>query len=113
MSPVTTVESMPGADQPFKLRLARVLGIIIFVSLLTLLVITAIPYGTAEAWWKAFFVCAAFALGILWLIEGYLSNAWITAGWSIVLPVAVLVLFSFLQTISLGSAPISGIATPG
>jgi putative inorganic carbon (HCO3(-)) transporter len=112
MSPVTTVESMPGASETLRLRLARVLGIVVFAGLLALLVITAIPYGTAEAWWKAFFVCAAFALGIVWLIEGYLSNGWITAGWSIVLPIAALVLFSFLQTISLGNRQISGIATP-
>lgn len=112
MSPVTTVESMPGASETFRLRLARVLGIVVFAGLLALLVITAIPYGTAEAWWKAFFVCAAFALGIVWLIEGYLSNGWITAGWSIVLPVAVLAMFSLLQTISLGNGQISGIATP-
>jgi putative inorganic carbon (HCO3(-)) transporter len=112
MSSLTTVASMPGASETFRLRLARVLGIVVFAGLLALLVITAIPYGTAEAWWKAFFVCAAFALAIVWLIEGYLSNVWITAGWSIVLPVAALVLFSFLQTISLGNGQISGIATP-
>jgi putative inorganic carbon (HCO3(-)) transporter len=112
MLQATTVERMPGVPTVLKLRVARVLATIIFVSLLALLVITAIPYGTAEAWWKAFFICAAFALGILWLIEGYLSNGWVTAGWSIVLPVAALVLFTFLQTISLGNGKISGIATP-
>ncbi|MGI8835010.1 MAG: O-antigen ligase family protein [Pyrinomonadaceae bacterium] len=102
---------MPAASETFRLRLARVLGIIVFAGLLALLVITAIPYGTAEAWWKAFFVCAAFALGIVWLIEGYLSNSWITDGWSILLPIAALVLFSFLQTISLGNGQISGLTT--
>jgi O-antigen ligase len=112
MSQATTVERMPGVSTALKLRVARVLATIIFASLLALLVITAIPYGTAEAWWKAFFVCAAFGLGILWLIEGYLSNGWITVGSSIALPVAALVLFSFLQTISLGNGKISGIATP-
>ncbi|MEP6742485.1 MAG: O-antigen ligase family protein [bacterium] len=112
MSHATTVA--PGLDVPTtpRLRIARVLGVTIFVSLLALYVVTAIPYGTSEAWWKAFFVCAAFALGILWLLEGYLSNNWITAGWSILLPVAALILFSLLQTISLGNGQISGIAIP-
>jgi O-antigen ligase len=112
MSQATTVGEFPGAPATARLRVARILGTFVFAALLALIVITAIPYGTAEAWWKAFFVCAAFALGIVWLIEGYLSNGWITAGWSIVLPVAALVLFSFLQTISLGNGQISGIATP-
>ena len=74
MSPATTVESMPGVPASLRLRVAQVLGIVVFVGLLGLLVITAIPYGTAEAWWKAFFICAAFSLGILWLIEGYLAE---------------------------------------
>lgn len=112
MSSSTTVGSMPGASETFRLRLARVLGIIVFAGLLALLVITAIPYGTAEAWWKAFYICASFTLCILWLIEGHLSNTWIPPGWSIALPLAALVLFSFLQTISLSSGQISGIATP-
>ncbi len=112
MSQAITVEKIPEVTETARLRVARILGAIIFAALLALLVVTAIPYGTAEAWWKAFFICASFALGILWLIEGYLSNAWITTGRSIALPVAALVLFSFLQTIPLGNGQISGIATP-
>jgi O-antigen ligase len=112
MSQAATAERVPVAPATFKLRLARVLGIFVFAGLLALLVIAAIPYGTAEAWWKAFFVCAAFSLGIVWLIEGYLSGAWVTAGWSIIMPATALVIFSFLQTISLGNGQISGIATP-
>lgn len=112
MSHSITAERMPVAPATFKLRLARVLGILVFAGLLALLVISAVPYGTAEAWWKAFFICAVFSLGILWLIEGYLSGAWVTAGWSIIMPAAALVLFCFLQTISLGEVPVGGIATP-
>lgn len=112
MSHSITAQRMPVAPATFKLRLARVLGILVFAGLLALLVISAVPYGTAEAWWKAFFICAAFSLGILWLIEGYLSGAWVTAGWSIIVPAAALVLFCFLQTISLGDAQVGGIATP-
>ena len=50
-------------DHPasLKQRAARVLGTIVFTSLLGLIVLTAIPYGTVEAWWKAFFVCAVFS----------------------------------------------------
>src|SRR6476619_6426441 len=111
MSQATIDERMPAAPATFQLRLAQVLGILVFAGVLGLLVITAIPYGTAEAWWKAFFICAAFSLGILWLIEGYLSGTWVTAGWSVMVPVAVMIGFCFLQTIPLGSAQLGDLAT--
>lgn len=109
MSYATIAETAPGVPTTLRHRVARLLGTIIFASLLALLVITAVPYGTAEAWWKAFFICVVFALGILWSIEGYLSNAWVTTGWSIILPIVALVLFSFLQTIPLGKLQLPGI----
>lgn len=92
------------ADHPasFKQRVAKVLGTIVFISLLGLIVFTAIPYGTAEAWWKAFFVCAVFALAILWLIEGLLSDSWIRDGWSLILPILALAFLSILQTVTFG-----------
>ena len=93
-------------------RVAGVAGTIVFFSLLILVAFTAIPYGTAESWWKAFFICAVFTLGILWSLDGYLSNSWITNGWSIILPIAALILFSFLQTVSLGKLQLPGIASP-
>lgn len=95
-----------GADRPgsLKQRVAKVLGRIVFSSLLVLIVLTSIPYGTAEAWWKAFFVCAVFALTVLWLIEGLLSDSWISDGRTLLLPIAALVLLSFLQTLSFSQA---------
>jgi O-antigen ligase len=114
-SSIATVVSNPlAAEVPasLKQRAARVLGTIVFASLLVLVVLTAIPYGTAEAWWKAFFVCAVFALTIIWLIEGLLSESWAISGWSLVVPIAALSFLSFLQTFSIsrsGSLP-GGIA---
>jgi putative inorganic carbon (HCO3(-)) transporter len=89
--------SIPAASG--KLRVATVLGNVVFFSLLVLLVITAVPYGTAEAWWKAFFVCAASTLAILWLVEGYLSQAWIKDGRAVILPLLALAIFALIQTI--------------
>src|ERR1700674_2126257 len=99
-----TVLSDMGDDHAasLKQRAAHVLGTIVFTSLLGLLVLTAIPYGTAEAWWKAFFVCVVFVLAIIWLIEGLLSGCWIRDGWSLILPTGALALLSFLQTLSFG-----------
>src|SRR6202521_1426615 len=99
-----TVLSDMGDDHAasLKQRAAHVLGTIVFISLLGLLVLTAIPYGTAEAWWKAFFVCVVFALAIIWLIEGLLSEAWIRDGCLLFFPIVALAFLSFLQTLSYG-----------
>jgi O-antigen ligase len=91
-------------DNPASLqhRVARVLASIVFNSLLGLIVLTAIPYGTADPWWKALFVCVVSALTILWLIEGLLSDSWIREGWALVPPIAALVFLAFFQTLSFG-----------
>ena len=85
-----------------KFRVASVLGTTVFVSLLCLIVLTAIPYGTSQPWWIAAFVALIFALAILWLVEGAISQAWLPDSWPLVLPLAALSLFSFLQTLPVG-----------
>lgn len=95
-----------------RLRVATALGTIVFIALLCLFVITAIPYGTVEAWWRAFFVCTILGLTIVWLVEGYLSGSWIKDGWALILPMTALVIFSFLQSISLGQTVASAGGAP-
>jgi len=98
----TDRSELSGAHSPSlrKKSAPHVLGTIVFISLLGLLVLTAIPYGTAEAWWKAFFVCVIFFLTIIWLIEGFLSDSWVMDGWPLVFPIVALAVLSFLQTLS-------------
>lgn len=102
MSQPTRVELVSDIRSP-RLRAADVLGKLVFIALLALISFTAIPYGTAEVWWKAFFVCAIFTLCIVWLVEGLLSQSWLSDGGSVILPVAALGLFSLLQTLPLGN----------
>jgi O-antigen ligase len=86
-----------------KLSVAGVLSTIVFISLLGLIVLTAIPYGTSHAWWKALFVCVVFTLAILWLVEGLISDGWLKDSWPLALPLAALALFSLLQTLAFGN----------
>jgi putative inorganic carbon (HCO3(-)) transporter len=86
-----------------KLSVAGVLSTIVFISLLGLIGLTAIPYGTSHAWWKAFFVCVVFTLAILWLVEGLISDVWLKDSWPLALPLAALAIFSLLQTLALGN----------
>lgn len=105
MSQATTaeIEAIAATDRSaLKLRVASILGTTVFVALLCLIVMTAIPYGTTQAWWKAAFVSIVFVLAILWLVEGSITQSWFTGTWSLVLPLAALALFSFLQTVPLG-----------
>ena len=92
----------PEDRSTLKFRAASVLGTIVFVALLGLIVLTAIPYGTSQPWWIASFVSLIFALAILWLAEGAISQSWLPGSWSLVLPLAALSLFSFLQTLPVG-----------
>jgi len=85
-----------------KFRVASVLGTTVFVSLLCLIVLTGIPYGTSQPWWIAAFVSLIFALAILWLVEGSISQSWLPDSGPLVLPLAALSLFSFLQTLPVG-----------
>ena len=109
MSQATKLRAVADVDSPgllSRVRVADGLGKLIFVLLLALISFTAIPFGTAEPWWKAFFVCAVFSLCVLWIIEGLLRNAWVNnlnGVGRILLPVLALALFSFLQTIHLGN----------
>jgi O-antigen ligase len=79
------------------------LGTTVYVSLLCLIMLTAIPYGTTQPWWQAVFVSVVFALAILWLVEGIISQSWFGESWPLGLPLGALAVFSFFQTLSWGA----------
>lgn len=66
----------------------------IFGLLLGVIVITPIPYGTVEPWWKAVFICAVFGIFILgiWQTE-ILKNPSL-----VLLPLVALSVLAFLQS---------------
>src|SRR6266545_5605009 len=106
MSQTTTAEIGARAvvhAEARRLSAAGVLSKIIFASLVSLIIFTAIPYGASQAWWKAFFVCVVFTLAILWLVEGFISDSWLRDSWPLALPLACLALFAFLQTLPFGN----------
>jgi O-antigen ligase len=76
----------------------EVLNRIVFIALVILILLTPIPYGTVEPWWKAAFVCAVFAICIPALIENTS-----VPGKPILLPMLSLSALAFLQTLSLGT----------
>jgi len=96
-------------------RLARVLDRAIFVSLLAMIALTAVPYGTVEPWWEALFECAVFALAGLWLFEGWLSGGWHVSRRALLAPLIAMLLYMFVQTLTLpfGNEAGAGVLTGG
>jgi O-antigen ligase len=80
--------------------MGRVLNKILFCGLLAVIPIAVIPYGTVDAWWEAVFECSVFALTALWAIEVLLTRNWYLRGFSILLPVTLLTVYAFLQTVA-------------
>ena len=56
-------------------KLPAFLEAFVFYSLIALIALVAVPYGTVEPWWEAVFECAVFFLGLLWIIQGLLSGS--------------------------------------
>jgi len=76
---------------------------LIFATLVCLIPLTAVPYGTFEPWWKAAFVCAVFGICILAIVEGVISGSLYVGPRSILLPMLALAAFAYFQTVSLGA----------
>lgn len=89
-------------------RIVCTLERVIFVSLLALISLVAIPYGTVEPWWQALFEGSIYLLAALCLIEGCLSRTPLLNNWKLFLPLFGLVAFAWLQTLSLSAAGESG-----
>src|SRR5713101_8731464 len=84
-------------------RVAHLLDNFVFASLLVLIVLVAIPYGTVEPWWISFYECAVFGLAALWIIEGLITGSWCLTEKLLLAPFAALILFAFFQTLALPS----------
>lgn len=82
-------------------RSTRVLGLGVFAALLGLLLLAVVPFGTSHPWWKAIFVCAAFVMAMLWVVEMLVSGAKRIEGQAVLLPMIALALLAFIQSLTL------------
>jgi O-antigen ligase len=85
---------------------ARILSSVIYFALLALLPLSAVPYGSVEPWWTAFFGASVFALAALWAVEGALAGRWTSRAHVLTLPAFALAAFALLQ-----SVPLPGLGT--
>ena len=78
---------------------------LIFGALVGLIVFTAVPYGTVEAWWKAAFICAVFAICIVAIVDILISGSNRIAGGPVLLPMLTLSALAYFQTFSISADP--------
>jgi O-antigen ligase len=91
------------SEAPALDRALLLLDRFVFASLLGLLVLVVIPFGTVEPWWISLYECASFGLGALWILQGLITGVWNVREKQLLAPLAVLVAFTFLQSVRLFS----------
>ena len=74
---------------------------LVFYSLIALIALVAIPYGTVEPWWEGVFACAVFILGLIWIIHGLFSGAWTQGSVRVFYPMMALVALALVQSLPL------------
>jgi O-antigen ligase len=70
----------------------------IFALLLVILVVTPIPYGTVEPWWKAVLVCSVFGVCLLAVVDVAIRGSIRVDPWSPVLPLLALTALAYVQS---------------
>lgn len=75
----------------------------LFLSLLALICLTAVPYGTVDPWWESAFKGLVFTLGAVRVTHGLLTRDQRISGRSLLLPPLLLACYSLVQTIPLVS----------
>jgi O-antigen ligase len=83
---------------------ARFLDRLIFTSLLVVIAVIAVPYGTVEPWWISIFECLVFIIAMLAVIEAIIAKRW-TVNLSLLAPLLVVIAFALVQSLPLFSGP--------
>lgn len=94
---------------PLRLRVAHNLDLAIFTSLLALIPLVAIPYGTVQIFWQMAVQCAIFALGVLWIVQGTLERRWFVPEQRVLIPLVFVALYAFIQLLPLGYREAAGL----
>jgi O-antigen ligase len=90
---------LPRSEAPGKLP--AFVEAFVFYSLVVLIALVTIPYGTVEPWWEAGFECAVFILGLLWIIHGLFNGSWIQGNVRVFYPMIALVALALVQSLPL------------
>lgn len=78
---------------------ASILNKVIFLCLFAVIAVAVIPYGTVDPWWEAVFESFVFALTAVWMIGAVLAGDCAVPRLSVLLPLAVLTAYIFIQAL--------------
>ncbi len=81
-------------------RVLRFLDRVIFFGLITIIALTAIPYGTSESWSKALFESAVFFLAVLWIVHGLIDGSWRISNARLIAPMIGLLVLAAVQSLA-------------
>lgn len=95
----TPVASAAALSANQRSRVLELVDPAIFYALVSLIALTAIPYGTVAPWSQAVFEGAVFLLTLIWAIHGLLSGSWGVGKTSLILPMAALVVLAIVQSV--------------
>ena len=74
----------------------------VYGALLLLIVLSAIPYGTVEPWWKAAFICGVFGICLVAAIEFATSGRVRVGPGAVLWPMLALSVLAFAQSLPFG-----------
>ncbi len=81
-------------------RVLTFLDRVIFCGLITIIALTAIPYGTSESWSKALFESAVFFLAVLWIVHGLIDGSWRISNARLIAPMIGLLVLAAVQSLA-------------
>jgi O-antigen ligase len=109
MTVAGSVMEEPCANRLARVYAARLLESVIFYALLSLIALTAVPYGTVEEWWESAFQCAVLVLAALWLTEGILSRRWLSRIHLLLIPPTLILALVCAQAVPFGRMKLCGV----
>jgi O-antigen ligase/tetratricopeptide (TPR) repeat protein len=92
----------------YQTRLSKILDKVIFVSLIALVPLATIPYGSIDPLWETALGSVIFFLAMLWFLHGVLSGELFIKQHIVLLPCVFLIAYAALQTIPFGQIEIAG-----
>jgi tetratricopeptide (TPR) repeat protein len=82
-----------------RIRVANGLNALVFFLLLAVIVLTSIPYGTVDPWWESLFEGEVFLITAIWILQVLFAGKWGIGRLTIVLPLVLITVFAYVQTI--------------
>lgn len=79
------------------------------MALVGVMAVAAVPYGSVDPWWEGAAGAAVFVLGAWWVVEGALGGRWFVGEHRMLVPLAALCGFAWVQAVPYGTETVAGV----